>query len=298
MDTQSLPDLMQNPRFRDLIAGFSEVIKTSSEEGLAEARKRCTSFFLGADPYRAEVSSVERLEIEGKDGNRIALQVYTPHVEDVVPVIVFFHRGGWIFCNIDEADPVCRLLSLHLGCIVVSVDYRLAPEHGFPKPLEDCYAATEWVSQHAGKWGWNERQLFVCGESAGGNLAAAVALMARDQNGPKIAAQILIYPMITADVQSEPYDLCPDRHFITKEAIQFMWGAYLQYPENAQNPYASLDRAQDLSNLPPAVVITAGYDPLHVEGEKYAESLKNAGNSVQVRCIPEVIHGFLDLPLY
>ncbi|MBS0652891.1 MAG: alpha/beta hydrolase fold domain-containing protein, partial [Verrucomicrobia bacterium] len=118
MQTQNLPDLMENPRFRELIDGFSDVIKTSSEQGLAEARKRCTEFFLNADLFRAEVKSIGHLEIEGKDKNSIALNVYAPHGVEKPPVIVYFHRGGWIFGNIAEADPVCRLLAQHLGCVV------------------------------------------------------------------------------------------------------------------------------------------------------------------------------------
>ena len=289
---------MENPRFRELINGFSEVIKSSSEEGLEEARRRCTSFFLNADPFRAEIKSMERFEIEGKDNNRIALQVYMPLEVEKAPIIVYFHRGGWIFGNVIESDPVCRLLAKHLGCIVVSVDYRLAPENPFPKPLEDCYAATQWVYEQAEKLGGDAGQLIVCGESAGGNLAAAVALMARDLQGPPIAAQLLIYPIITAQIESESYDHCPDQHFLTKEAMQFMWSAYLQSSENAKNPYASLDCVKNFSDLPPAVVITGEYDPLRKEGERYAAALAEAQVPVQSLCIDAVIHGFLDLPLY
>lgn len=298
MKTQQLPDLMENPRFRELIDGFSEVIKTSSEQGLAEARKRCTEFFLNADPFRAEVKCIDRVEIKGKDNNSIPLNVYTPQGVEKPPVILYFHRGGWIFGNITEADPVCRLLAQHLEAVVISVGYRLSPENPFPKPLEDCYAATVWAAEHAGKWGADVDKLIVCGESAGGNLAAAVSLMARDFNEPAIAAQLLIYPIITAQIDSEPYDSSPDRHFLTKEAMQFIWGAYLQSEENGKNPYASVDRAVDLSRLPPAVVVTGEYDPLHVEGSKYAEALKNAGVMVQSKCFGSVIHGFLDLPIY
>ncbi|MES2121758.1 MAG: alpha/beta hydrolase, partial [Chlamydiota bacterium] len=127
-------DLMENPRFRDLIEGFSEVIKTSAEQGLDAARQRCTAFFLSADDFRAEVESIQRFEIEGKDLNRIPLRAYKPKAEQPLPVIVYFHRGGWIFGSNEESDPVCRLLASELQCVVVAVEYRLAPEHPFPQP--------------------------------------------------------------------------------------------------------------------------------------------------------------------
>lgn len=298
MNSPAVENLMDNPRFRELIDGFSEVIKTSAEKGLDEARKCCCHFFLNADPFRAEVDTIQQLEINGKDNHSISLHVYRPIAEGKLPVIVYFHRGGWIFGSNAESEPVCRLLAHHLKKIVVAVEYRLAPEHPFPKPLEDCYAATQWVADHAALLGADPEELIVCGESAGGNLAAAVALMARDQKGPRIAKQLLIYPIITSTLQDAPYAQCPDRYFLTKEAMQFMWGAYLQSPENGQNPYASLDCAKDLSHLPPAVVVTGAYDPLHQEGEQFAESLRAAGTAVESICIPEAIHGFLDLPIY
>src|SRR6266404_2171094 len=153
MDQTPVVDLMENARFRDLIEGFSDVIKTSSEQGLAAARKRCTDFFLNADPFRAEVESIQHVEIEGKDQNLIPLDIYQPKAEDALPVIVYLHRGGWIFGNNQESEPVCRLLAQYLKCVIIAVDYRLAPEHGFPKPLEDAYVATEWAAKNSQSFG-------------------------------------------------------------------------------------------------------------------------------------------------
>lgn len=291
-EVKSLPNLMDNPKFKALIDGFSEVIQTSAEKGLDAARKRCTEFFLSGTEPRIEIESIQNLTIPGSDQHPIPLRIYDPSGAKNLPVIVYFHRGGWIFGNIEEADPVCRLLAHHLECVVVSVDFRLSPENPFPKPLDDCYAATVWASQQ-----FDNQPLIVCGESCGGNLAAAVALMARDRKGPPIAQQLLIYPIITSTICDEPYDNCVDQHFITKGGMQFMWGAYLGSPENGQNPYASVELA-DSSNLPPAVVITAEYDPLCLEGELYGEKLRKAGGEVRVKRFPEVVHGFLDLPLY
>lgn len=291
-EVNSVPNLMENPKFKALIEGFGEVIQTSSEKGLDAARKKCTEFFLSGMEQRIEMESVQNLTIQGADQHSIPLRVYYPSKAKNLPVIVYFHRGGWIFGNIEEADPVCRLLAHHLECVVVSVDFRLSPENPFPKPLDDCYAATVWASKQ-----FAAQRLIVCGESCGGNLAAAVALLARDRKGPQIAQQLLIYPIITSTIHDEPYDNCVDQHFITKGGMQFMWSAYLGSPENGQNPYASVELA-DPSNLPPAVIITAEYDPLCHEGELYGEKLREAGVDVRIKRFPEVVHGFLDLPLY
>lgn len=291
MAVKSLPNLMENPKFKALIDGFSDVVKTSAEKGLDAARKRCTEFFLSGEERLVEVESIQNLKIEGEDGHQIPLRIYSPTASKPLPIIVYFHRGGWIFGNIEEADPVCRMLAHYLQSVVISVDFRLSPENPFPKPLMDCYAATMWASKQFGG------ELIVCGESCGGNLAAAVALMARDKKGPSIDKQLLIYPIITSTILDEPYDNCADQHFITKGGMQFMWGAYLGSPENGRNPYASVELA-DSANLPPAVIITAEYDPLCQEGELYGEKLRKAGVPVQVKRFPELIHGFLDLPLY
>ncbi len=296
-DVNSAANLIENPQFKALIDGFGEVVKTSFESGLDAARKRCTEFFLSDADERIEVESIQDVTIEGEDQHQIPLRIYRPSADNELPVIVYFHRGGWIFGNIEEADPVCRMLAHYLQCVVVSVDFRLAPENPFPKPLEDCYAATQWASKHASEFGGDTQRLIVCGESCGGNLAAAVTLMAKEKKGPSIAQQLLIYPIITSTILDEPYDHCPDQHFITKGGMQFMWSAYLGAPENAQNPLASVELA-DLSDLPPAVIITAEYDPLCQEGEMYGEKLLEAGVAVQTMRVPEVIHGFLDLPLY
>lgn len=162
------------------------------------------------------------------------------------------------FGNIVEADPVCRKLANHLNCVVASVDYRLAPER---RPLEDCYAATQWIAEYAAQYGGNPQALIIGGESARGNLAAAVALKARDCRRPTLQAQLLIYPIISADLKVEAYENCPDRYFMIKESMQFFWSMYLPSGDYAKDSYASLDCVTDLSQLPPAFIITAEYDP-------------------------------------
>ena len=147
-------------------------------------------------------------------------------------------------------------------------------------------------------FGGDPKKLIICGESAGGNLAAAVSMMARNKKGPNLSAQLLIYPIITSTIKDESYDSCPDQHFITKDAMKFFWNMYLQSAERGEDPYASPDKATDLSKLPPAIIITAEYDPLHQEAVHYAEQLRKAGVKVISKCFPGVIHGFLDLPIY
>lgn len=296
---QSSADLISNPRFKAFIDAFVEITRASQEVSINEGRRLCTEFFLPADVVREEVKRIEDVKVLGKDQNKIKIRIFVPNItSDALPVFVYFHRGGWVFGNVEEADPVCRKLSNHLGCIIASVEYRLAPENPFPKPLEDCYVATKWLAENCERFGGNKNQLIVGGESAGGNLAAAVSLMARDLHGPSIAAQVLIYPMITSILNEEAYSQCLDQYFMTKDASQFMWSVYLQSSEAQNSPYGSLDRAQDLSNLPPAIIITTEYDPLRQEGENYAQRLLHAGVKTMLKSFPKVIHGCLDLPIY
>ncbi len=292
-------NLIDNLQFKAFIDAFAEITQASQEVSLDEGRRLCTEFFLPSDVVREEVKRIENIEILGKDQNKIKIRIFIPHSSSgELPLFVYFHRGGWIFGNIEEADPICRKLANHLRCIIASVDYRLAPENPFPKPLEDCYVATQWLSENCEQFGGNKAQLIVGGESAGGNLAAAVSLMARDLHGPTIAAQVLIYPIITNSLNDETYKNCADQYFMTKGASQFMWSTYLQNPEDQNNPYASLDYTMDLSNLPPALIVTAEFDPLRQEAEDYAKRLSQSNVKTLLKLFPKVIHGFLDLPIY
>lgn len=291
-------NLLDNPKFKEFVDAFTQLAKTSQDLSLDEGRKFSTKFFLPPETVYEPVHRIENIEILGKDQNKIPLRIFIPTPSKEQPVLIYFHRGGWVFGNIEEADPVCRKLANHLGCIVAAVGYRLAPENPFPKPLEDCYKATQWISENAGSFGGSSKKLIACGESAGGNLAAAVALMARDKKGPSLCAQLLIYPITTTDIKDESYDTCADRYFLTKDAMKFFLSLYLQSPEDSKNMYVSLDRAVDCSHLPPALIITAEYDPLHAEAEEYAKKLQKAHVNVILKCFPEVIHGFIDLPIY
>lgn len=291
-------NLLDNPKFKEFIDAFTEISKASETLSLDEGRKLSTQFFLSGDTVYEPVHRIENIEIQGRDQTKIPLRIYIPSDSKTLPALVYFHRGGWVFGNINEADPVCRKLANHLACIVVSVDYRLAPENPFPKPLEDCYDATQWVYENISKFGGFNKKIVVCGESAGGNLATAVALIARDKKESFISAQLLICPVISSMINEAPYKNCADQYFLTKDAMQFFWNMYLQSPENYNKPYASPNLASDFKGLPPAVIITAEYDPLHDEAQNYANHLKTAGVSVLSKRFPKVIHGFIDLPIY
>lgn len=291
-------DLLSDVNFRLFIDKQLEHEKAVSHLPLSEQRKINCQLMAEYNKGCESIHRVNNLEIIGFDKNKIPLRLYFPNESKNLPVMVYFHGGGWTFGSIEEADAVCRRLSNHLGCIVASVEYRLAPEFPFPKPLEDCYAATKWMSENVHHFGSDPKNLFVAGESAGGNLAAAVALMARDKSEFKLSAQLLIYPVISARICDEIYDRCPDHYFLTKDDMKFFWEMYLQDSKPELNPYASLDCHSKLQGLPPALVISAEHDPLNDDIKKYARQLQLASVPVIQKSFPGLIHGFLYIPLY
>ena len=256
----------------------------------AEARKAYLSLlqFAGAPE---DIFKVEDRQIPGPAG-RITIRVYTPRAANDLPVLVYFHGGGFTTGDLNTHDTLLRALANRTGCIIVSVAYRLAPEHRFPAAPEDAYAATKWVAQHAAEIGGNAKRLAVGGDGAGGNLAAVVALMARDRTGPALAYQVLIYPNTDATMS------CPSWRevggpVVTKEAMVSLLGNYLTATDDLQDPYISPLFAKSLKNLPPALVITAEQDPLRDEGEDYARRLQEAGVQVKATRYPGMIHGFV-----
>lgn len=243
-----------------------------------------------------KISKVENRIVDGTHGP-IALRLFFPKNEGPLPIIVYFHRGGWVYGSIDESEQICRRLSNATESIVVAVEYRLSPEHKFPIPLQDCYEAAKWTFKNAPSYLGDPKKLIVCGESAGGNLAAAVSLMAQRTKEFPIAGQLLLYPILTNDLDRECYNASPDKSLLTYENMQFFWDSYLSSPEDGKNPHASPLKSRQFSGLPRTFVITAEYDALKHEGAKYAEELQRAGVEVQTKCYARVIHGFLDLPL-
>ena len=240
----------------------------------------------------AAVAHIEDRTIPGP-GGEIPIRIYKPSDEADLPMLAFYHGGGWVLGDIASHDRLCRLLANGAACIVVSVDYRLAPEHKFPAAPEDCYAALQWIAANGNTFGGDPSRIAVGGESAGGNLSAAVALMARDRQGPSICYQLLLYPVtdLTA-LETQSYNAFATDHGLEKASMAWFIDHYLADAADAQNPYASPLHAPDLTNLPPAAVMTAGFDVLRDEGDAYAARLQEAGVPVTHKCYPGFIHGF------
>ena len=232
-------------------------------------------------PSTVAVAKVEDRFIAGVDGNRIGLRIYTPPGTGPFALLVYFHGGGWVVGNLDSHDSVCRELCGRANLVVVSVDYRLAPEHRFPAAVDDCLAATRWAAEHAASLDADASRLAVGGDSAGGNLAAAVALQLRDEGAPAIAAQLLVYPAVRMDGTVTPSMIDNAVGFGLQRAdMDWFCAHYLPSPQAGQDWRASPMLAPSLSNLPPALVQTCEFDPLRDEGEEYARALRAAGVDV------------------
>jgi acetyl esterase len=271
-----------------------EHVPTVSMLSPIEARKwdaKVTGFFTLSSE---EVARVEDITVPGP-GGRIPVRVYTP-IGDISNLLMYFHGGGWVLGNLDLVDLPCRLLANRTGRVVVSVDYRLAPEYKFPAAVEDCYAATKWVAENADQFRGEEKSVSVCGDSAGGNLAAVVSLMARDRGVPTIGDQILIYPV--TDLSDSNYKSFPDELSpgLTRSDMQWFINHYITKTDDATNPYASPIVTSDLGDLPPALVITAEYDILLKQCNSYSDRLRSAGVPTTSRNYEGAIHGFFTLP--
>lgn len=278
------------------LIAFAQMFSSIEHLSIPEQRAAIKQMFQVPEDQLEPVAKVENKIISGRNGP-IPLKIYTPEKEGPLPIIVFLHRGGWVYGNLDEAEVICRRLTNEMGVIVASVEYRLSPENKFPIPLEDCYDATEWVVNNASSLSGNPSKIIIAGESAGGNLATAVSLMSRDKNAFKLAGQILMYPVLTTDLNPVSYENSPDKYLLSFENMQFFINSYLKTPADGENPYASPLKSTNLSGLPPCFIITAEHDALKVEGKAYAEALQNAGVKTEIKCYKDVVHGFLDLPL-
>ena len=269
-----------------------------------EARQVSAEMFASV-PAGDPVARVEDICIPGP-AHDIPVRVYTPSGEGPFPIVVYFHGGGWVVGGLDAQDADCRTMTNAVACVVVSVDYRLAPEHKFPAAAEDAYHATRWVAENsaclAGGGGAGGARpggagpagsgapIAVGGMSAGGNLAAVVALMARDRGGPSLACQLLTVPVTDYSFDTDSYRRNGDDYVLTRAEMQWFWEHYLTAPDDGAHPYASPLRAPDLSGLPPALVQTAEYDPLRDEGRAYADRLRAAGVPVTYRCYEGALH--------
>jgi len=241
------------------------------------------------------VARIEEMKIPGPAGE-IPIRVYWPGGNGPFPVLVFYHGGGWVIGNLDTGDSQCRMLSNKASAVVVSVDYRLAPEHRFPAAVDDSYAALEWVSRNADRLGVDPSRIAVGGGSAGGNLTAAVALMARDRGGPELVYQVMFYPATNLfDLTTASHRDFAEGYGLTREHVEFFRDSYLPEVADRRSPYASPLLAESLEDLPPAIVITAGFDVLRDEGIAYAERLEAAGVPTLRAHYPSMIHGFVTM---
>jgi acetyl esterase len=240
-------------------------------------------------PRAPEIAEV-RLQVFN---NALAVRSYRPVRDEVLPALVFFHGGGWTIGDLDTHDVVCRQLALGARCAVFSVDYRLAPEHPFPAAVDDCFFATQFVFENANTLGVDPHRIAVGGDSAGGNLAAVVALMARDQGSPPLAYQLLIYPATDQRCQFPSHERNGEGYLLTRDGIRFFRSGYRPHETDRTDWRASPLLAASHAGLPPTLVLTAGYDPLVDEGRAYAERLKEAGVEVAYREFSDMVHGFV-----
>ena len=253
------------------------------------------NMFREAPPVEVELAplaSIKDETIQVSETESINVRIYTPEGDGPFPVFVYYHGGGWVLGDLEIADASCRMLANRTGYIVVSVDYRLAPEYKYPIPVYDSYAALEWVSEHASSFNGLPSNIVVGGDSAGGNLSAVMSLMSRDQNGPTISAQILIYPVTNMAFDTNSYELFQKEFGLDKTLMVWFVDHYIRNESDKMDPYAAPLLADDLSNLPPAFVITAENDVLRDEGVAYAERLKEAGVNVQSIREDGLIHGY------
>jgi acetyl esterase len=243
-----------------------------------------------------QVAKVEDRKIPGP-GGQIQLRIYTPAGAAPMGALVFFHGGGWVVGDIASHDVLCRSLANGANCVTISVDYRLAPEAKFPAAAEDSYAATKWVADNAAALGVDAKRIAVGGDSAGGNLAAVVAQMARDRGGPSVKFQLLIYPATDwAHESASQKEFSEDGFILSRADMVWFYGHYMNSDADRTNPYLSPACAKSLAGLPSAYVMTCAVDPLRDEGEAYAEALRKAGVAVKSKRYPGVCHGFLMMP--
>lgn len=243
---------------------------------------------------REPILRSEDRRITGPAGD-IAIRIYTPRElkqGEKMPVLLWYHGGGFVIGDLDTHDSACRMLANQTDCLVVAVDYRLAPEHKFPAAVEDCHAALLWVAKHEAEFGGDASRLAVGGDSAGGNLATAIAIMARDAGSPKLAYQLLIYPCVAPEPETASHHKFAEGYVLSRKTIVWFFKHYLKTKSDMRDFRFAPLVSDDLSSLPPALVLVAGYDPLRDEGVEYAKRLIEAGNRVRLSNYEGAVHGF------
>jgi len=274
-----------------LDAGFPPVHTMSGAEARATIRSRFV-----APTAPEEVGDVRDTTVRGAEGG-IAVRIYRPlAMPGPVPTLVYAHGGGFVFCDLDSHDGLCRAFTNLVPAVVVSVDYRLAPEHPWPAAAEDVFAVTQWAARNADALGGDASRIIVGGDSAGGNLAAVASLMARDRGAPTLAAQCLLYPMISPNFDTDSYRRYGQGFYNPRPALQWYWDQYVPSTADRAHPYAS-PLSADLRGLPPAIVVTAGHDPLRDEGIAYGDALERAGVATTRLSYEGGVHGFMTMPM-
>lgn len=257
-----------------------------------QARQRMIAAFVTSDEPEP-IAAVENRNIAGPAGD-IPIRLYWPEGKGPFPITVFYHGGGWTLNNLDTHDTICRSITRQAECLTVSVDFRLAPEHPFPAVIEDSYAALKWVAENAASIRGDAKCIAVAGDSSGGNQAAVMTLLARDQGGPDIVYQVLIYPVVDYYLPgTQSYEENATGYSLSRDFMIWFWNNYLPPETDPKNPLISPLQASDLSGLPPALIITAEFDPLRDEGEAYAARLRDAGILVNLRRYEGMMHGFV-----
>lgn len=241
-----------------------------------------------------EIFSVTDRFIPGPSAD-LPIRIYRPNNQKNLPALVYFHGGGWVVNFLDIYDAVLHSLANATGSVIVAVNYQKAPEHPYPTPFDDCYATLLWIHSNASELGINRGKIGVGGDSAGANLASAVALKARDHNGPALAYQLLIYPCIERNFETGSYSKYGTGYGLSRQSMQWFWEQYLQGDDHDNDPYACPLQAEDFSNLPPAIIVTAEYDPLKDDGVKYEWLLRQADVQTYYRDYAGMIHGFLGM---
>ena len=280
-----------HPEYQALLAQLAELDGPPLSEMPVEAARE---MFRVAQPIREdlELAQITNTEVAGP-ASSIPIRVYQPATDGPHPLVFMFHGGGWVIGDLDTADGQSREVAIGADVVVISVDYRLAPEHRFPAAAEDCYAAVCDVERLAAEFNADTSRIALAGDSAGGNLAAVVAQMVRDQGGPELRFQLLVYPVTDGvNLERPSYEENAEGYMLTKESMEWFWSEYCAEAEDRTNPYASPILAKDLSDLPPALVQTAEFDPLRDEGEAYGRALGNARNQVEIKRYDGFIHGF------
>jgi acetyl esterase len=284
-----------HPQVQSLLTMMdSQPVPSSDALSVPAARRQMEELF--EDMAMESVGTVQDLEIPGP-GGPLPVRFTLPEGAGPHPVLVYLHGGGFVLGSLDSHDNICRVITNRAECAVLSVDYRLAPEHPFPAAVEDAYATVEWVQEHGEAISVDPDRIAVGGDSAGGNLAAATTLVSRDRDGPALAHQLLIYPAVTSPVLERfaSYEENGEGYFLETETMEWFGDQYVQREADYRNAYFAPLLARDLSGLPPATVLTAGFDPLRDEGQAYAERLDSAGVDVEQRNYEAMIHGFVSM---